>query len=900
MTDHDRISALVDRIVARARITNGRTREDLRRELLAHFEDAVRARGSIDAAIEEFGVPDEVASRLRSVYRPKRRLTQLLGAAVGLAASLVPAPQDIRFGLRLLRRNPGVSAVAILCLTLGIGATTAVLSWIEGVMLRPYPLVQNEDRLFVIAGSEPEAPKGTDISWPDFKDFERDATTIQSFIADRINGAAIGLLNQKAERAPGSIVSANYFAALGVKPILGRGFEPEEEVGRNAHPVVVISYQLWQRKFAGDPNAIGSTIRLNGTPHTVVGIAPEGFYGTFVGYQFQFWVPASMQETFDSGGYKLEDRGARWIEGFVRLKPGVTRAQAQAEISAIAARLQAQYPQTNRGRGVMLEPLWRSPFNPMDALVPTLTIALTAVAAVLLIACANVGNLLLLKSLARRREVTIRLAIGAGRARLVRQMFTEALILAAIAGVSGLVAAYWARGALVLLFPPRGTTPLRLPADLDWRVLLLSIAVAFAATLLFGLIPAIFASKVDLVSGLKADTAASVGGRSRARVRAGLVFLQVALGFVLIVGASLVIKSLHHMRTASPGFDADRVLVTYLDLAAAGYDAGRANVFKDRLVEQIDAIPGVESAAFVAGPPFAYAGGASAPVAIDGYVPRADEVPTVDYTQIGPGYLATLGIPLVAGREFTRDDNETSDRVAIVNEMMATRYWRGRDPVGSRLLIRGRATRVVGVARMSKFRDLMEAPRPFFYVPLRQSTGGQTLMIRTTLAPGAMATTLNARVRALDPSLSPDQVVTMREQINRMNQSTAMAVMLLTAFGAVALILAGIGLYGVMSFNVSQSARELALRLALGADRSSLLRRVLAGGLVLTAGGVGCGIAAAIGLTRLLGTLLFQVSPRDPTSFAIAFLTMTAASIAACLLPAWRATRTDPVAALRG
>jgi predicted permease len=807
--------------------------------------------------------------------------------------------QDVRFGLRLLRRNPGFSAVAILCLMLGIGANTAVLSWIEGVMLRPYPLVQDEDSVFVIAGTAPEATKGTDISWPDFQDFARSATTIQAVIADRINGAALGLLDQKAERAPGSIVSANYFDALGVKPVVGRGFEPGEDVGRNAHPVVVISYQFWQRRFANDPKAVGTTIRLNGVPHTIIGVAPEGFFGTFVGYQFQFWVPASMQEAFDPGGYKLEDRGARWIEGFVRVKPGVTRAQAQTELSAIADRLQKEYPSTNRGRGIMLKPLWQSPFNPMDALVPTLTIALVVVAAVLLIACANVGNLLLLKSVARRRELTIRLAVGAGRRRLVRQMLTEAIILSAIAGVCGLVAAYWARGALVFLFPPRGTTPLRLPADLDWRVLLLSVGIAFTATLLFGLIPAMLASKVDLVGGLKAESSGAVGGR--APVRAGLVFVQVALGFVLLVGAGLVVESLRHMRTASPGFDADRVLVTYIDMAAAGYDTTRANVLKDRLIERIDALPGVESAAFVGAPPFAYAGGASAPIAVDGYEAPPDQTPTVDYAQIGPGYLATLGIPLVSGREFTRDDNETSDPVAIVNEPMAARYWRGRDPVGSRLIARGRPMRVVGLAKRSKYRDLMEPSRPFFYVPLRQSTAfGQTLMIRTTLSPGATATALAAEVRALDASLTPELLMTMREQINRMNQSTAMAVMLLTAFGGVALILAAIGLYGVMSFNVTQNARELALRLALGADRSSLLRRVLSGGLLLTGGGVICGAAAAFGLTRLLGTLLYDVSPHDPEVFGLAAATMTIAAIAACVVPAWRATRTDPVAALRG
>ena len=808
--------------------------------------------------------------------------------------------QDIRFGLRLLRRNPGFSAVAILCLALGIGANTAVLSWIEGVMLRPYPLVTDEDRVFVIAGTAPEATKGTDVSWPDFKDFERSATTIQAFIADRINGAVVGLVDQRAERLPGSLVSANYFDALDVKPILGRGFERGEDVGRNGHPVVVISHQLWQRTFANDPKAVGSTIRLNGVLHTIVGVAPEGFYGTFVGYRFQFWVPASMQAAFDPAGYQLEDRGARWIEGFVRVKPGVSRAQAQAELSAIAARLETQFPSTNRGRGVLLKPLWRSPFNPMDALVPTLTIALVGVAAVLLIACANVGNLLLLRSVSRRRELTIRLAVGAGRWRLFRQMLTEAVILSSIAGVCGFVAASWARGALVFLFPPRGTTPLRLPADLDARVLLVSVGIAFAATLLFGLIPAMLASNVDLVGGLKTDSAGAVGGPARARVRATFVFVQVAVSFVLIVGAGLVVESLYHMRAASPGFDADRVLVTYIDLAAADYDISRANVFKDRLIERIGALPGVEGAAFVGGSPFAYAGGGSAPVAVDGYRTQSGEAPTVDYTQIGPGYLRTLGIALAAGREFTRDDNETSDLVAIVNEPMAVRYWRGRDPVGSRMVVNGRALRVVGIVKFSKYRDLVEPAAPFFYVPLRQTSArGQTLMIRTALAPSVMATALAAEVRTLDASLTPDQVMTMREQINRMNQSTAMAVRLLTAFGAVALMLAAIGLYGVMSFNVTQNARELALRLALGADPSSLLRRVVGGGLLLTAGGMACGAVAAIGLTRLLGPLLFDVSPRDPATFALAFATLATASTAACLLPALRAARTDPVAALR-
>ena len=892
--DNRTVDPIIERIVSDADLPTERERSDLRRELRAHFEDAVRSGASEAEALARFGSVHDVSSGFRRVYRTQG----LFESPASLTRGLL---QDFRFGVRLLRRNPGFSTIALLCLAVGIGANTAVLSWVEGVMLRPYPLVHDEDSLFVIAGTAPEASKGTDISWPDFKDFERSATMIDAFIGDRITSMAIGLPNQKAERAAGSIVSANYFDALGVEPLLGRGFEPHEEIGRNAHPVVVISYQFWQRHFGNDPRAVGTTIRLNGVPHTIVGVAPEGFYGTFVGYEFQLWVPASQEDVFDPGGYKLEDRSARWIEGFARVKRGVSRAQAQKELSAIADRLQIAYPATNRGRGVMLKPLWQSPFNPMDALVPTLTIALVGVVAVLLIACANVGNLLLLKSIARRRELTTRVAVGAGRMRIVRQMLSEAIILTAIAAVCGVIAAYWGRGALVFLFPPRGATPLRLPADLDWRVLVASVGVALIATLLSGLIPALLASKVDLVAGLKTDSAGAAGGRGRANVRAALVVIQVALSFVLLVGAGLVVESLHHMHTSSPGFDADRVLSTYVDTAAAGYDRTRANAFQDRLIERVEAIPGVESAVFVGGMPFAYAGGGTAPIDVDGYQTQPDDAPTVDYSEVGPGYFKTLGIPVVDGREFTRDDIETSDAVAIVNGPMAARYWKERNPVGTRLIIRGRPVRVVGVVKASKYRDLVEAPQPFFYIPLRQSPArGQSLLIRSTLPPGAISRALGRDVTALDQTLTAGQVMTMREQINRMDQSVGMAVRLLTGFGVVALLLATVGIYGVMSFKVTESARELALRLALGADRSSVLRKVLTRGLVLTGGGIACGAVTALALTRLLGRLLFDVSPRDPVTFGVALVTMGTAAIAACALPAWRATRTDPIVALRG
>src|SRR5438874_2173131 len=354
--------------------------------------------------------------------------------------------QDLRYGFRMLRRSPGFSLLAILCLTLGIGANAAVFSWIEGILLRPFPLVREQSRLLAVAGTNRGSAGLDDMSWPDFQDLQRNCTLIEAFIAEKITGTTLSV-GDRAERAPGSMVSANYFDAIGVHPMPGRGFEPGDDSGANAHPVTVISYQMWQDRFHGDPSIVGKTQTLNGLPFTIVGVAPKGFYGTFVGYAFQFWVPASMQPQFDTGVYKLEDRGARWIEGFVRLKPGVTIAQAQAELSAAMARLENEYPETNRGRGIRLYPLWQTPFNNAGAMLPTLGIALAVVLSVLLIACANVGNLLLVRALARHHEMTIRASIGAGRLRLVRQLMTEGVVLSALATLGGIVVAAWLRDA---------------------------------------------------------------------------------------------------------------------------------------------------------------------------------------------------------------------------------------------------------------------------------------------------------------------------------------------------------------------------------------------------------------------------------------------------------------------
>jgi macrolide transport system ATP-binding/permease protein len=866
--------------------------DDLDAELRSHLEIAVelnlRKGMTADDARREALLSLGGVEQTKEICRDQRGLPMIETAL-----------QDLRFGLRMLRRNPGFSLLAILCLTLGIGANAAVFSWVEGILFRPYPAVTHQERLFALAGTARGETGPTGISWPDLIDLQLNCKLVDAFIVTKITGTTLSI-GDRAERTIGSIVSANYFDAIGVHPVLGRGFEPGEDAGRSAHPLTVISYQLWKERFHSDPQIIGKTQRLNGVLHTIVGVAPEGFYGTFVGWAMQFWVPASMEEIFEAGGYKLEDRGARWIEAYARLKPGVTLEQAQQEISAVAQRLEIAYPDTNRGRNIKLWRLWQTPFNNAGTLLPTLEIMLSVVVFVLLIACANVGNLLLVRSFARRHEMTVRLAIGAGRGRLLRQLFTEGLILSVFGAIGGLLVAHWCRHALVLLLPARAGVAMHLPGEIDWRVLALSAGVCLLATILLGLVPSLQARKLDLAGALKTETVGVVGSGGRAWLRSGLVVVQVSLSFILLVGAGLLLQSLQRVRTASPGFSTHDVLFTAVDLVSAGYDPQRAKSFQDELINRVQALPGVESATFARVTPLGYGTYSSTPIVVDGYQPPPDEQPTAEYNEVGPYYFVTMGIPLVSGREFTRADDESAALVAVVNETMAARYWRGGNPMGQRLQVKGRWVQVVGVAKDAKYESLREAPKPFFYVPRRQNFSiGAGLYVRTPLGPQSMATALAREVRALDPNLAPYEVISLQEQVDRSTSPQLVAVTLVGILGGLALLLAAIGLYGVMSYAVSQSTRELGLRMALGAGASNVLRLVVSRGLALTAGGVALGAGVALVLTRLLGNLLYKVSPRDPLAFGSAFVVMAVASLAACFLPAWRATRTDPARALR-
>jgi predicted permease len=808
--------------------------------------------------------------------------------------------QDLRFGLRMLRRNPGFSALAILCLTLGIGTNAAVFSWIEGILFHPYPAVVHEERMFTLAGTTRGSSGFNQLSYPDCVDLQKNSTLVESFIVDQLVATTLSI-GDRAERAVGGLVTPNYFDALGVRPFLGRGFAVEEGAGRNAHPVAVISYETWKNRYQSDPAIIGKTQFLNGVQHTIIGVTPENFRGTFVGVSFQFWVPLSMQETFDPTGYKLEDRSARAFESFAFLKPGVTPRQAQDELSAIARRLENDYPETNRGHGIEVLPLWRSPFNVAAEMLPTLQIAVAVVLFVLLIACANVGTLLLVRSLLRQPEMATRLALGAGRGRLLQQLLIEGLILSALATAGGIVVAHWCRNALVLAFPSQAPGIIvNLPGHIDWRVLALSAGVCVFATILFALAPAIQASKINLAGAINSGSTSVVGGRGRSRLRSAFVLIQMSLSFVLIAGAGLLMQSLQRIQNTSPGFATDHVVLSGVDLLSAGYNVERAKAFQDQLLDRVRALPGVELASFARVIPFGLRDFSSAPIEVDGYQTTPDEHPTADYNQIGPNYFAVMGIPILAGREFTRADDEGRPLVAIIDETMAARYWPGKNPIGARLQLKGRWMEVVGIAKFSHYRTKLETRRPFFYVPLRQNFAVQGgLLMRTRENVSAITAALAREVHALDPKLAPVAAITMQEHVDRGTYTQRLAVTLLAIFGGMALLLAAIGLYAVMSYAVSQSTHELALRMALGAPTSNLLRLVLSRGLLLTIGGLILGAVAAFPLTNLLASRLYQISPHDPIAFGSAVVVMAIVALFACLLPARRIMHIDPARALR-
>ena len=793
--------------------------------------------------------------------------------------------KDLRYCLLMLRKRPVFTAIVMLTLALGIGANTAIFSVVNAVLLNPLPFPEPE-RLVRIFESNPGR------SWPEFSasepnyyDWVDQNDVFENLAAQQ--GAAFNLTGSgEPERIVGAFSSANLFPTLGVAPVLGRNFLPEED-RPGASRVVILSHQLWQRRFGSDQDLIGKTVQLNGESHTVVGVLPRGF--TFTNAT-ELWVPLARN-------LAQSNRSNHILSVFGRLKPGVDLDQATANLQTIAGRLEQQYPASNEGWGVRTLTFydWITP----EPIRRSVLVLLAAVGFVLLIACANVANLLLVSGSSRHREIAIRSALGASRARVVRQFLTESVLLSLLGGTAGVLLALWGVDLLAT------NTSLNIPrldeARLDARVLGFTLGISLLTGLLFGLAPAWQASKIDVNETLKEGAKGTSG--TRHWLRKVLVIVEVSLALVLLTSAGLMIRSFAHLQNVRLGFEPDSVLTMQLNLPASKYGdgGGRVNFF-DQLLQRFRAVPGVRDAAAISQVPFS-GGNWAMEVTIEGQTLDANQsVLSADARAVTPDYFRTMGVPLLQGRDFTDADRGDSPFVLIVSETFARQFWPNEDPIGKRVSPgkgNGFGT-VVGVVGDVRNLSLADEARPAFYFSNGQlARPSLTVVVRTAVRPETLSNALRAQALALDADLPIYNIRAMSTIVSDAGGQPRFQTMLLGLFGASALLLAAIGVYGVMAYSVTERTREIGIRIALGASRGDVLRLVVGQGVVLMLVGVGLGLAGAIAATRLMGSLLIGVSATDPVTFAIVSALLIAVGLAACLIPARRAARVDPMVALR-
>jgi predicted permease len=799
-------------------------------------------------------------------------------------------------------KSPGFSLVAIVSLALGIGANTAIFSLVNALLLRPLP-VHDAGSLVTVSTTDQRNPGNLPLSHLNFKDLRAQNASFSGMAAITFNQVNYSH-GQEAEQIPVQVVSANYFSLLGAEPALGRGFREEEEA--QATPVAVISHGFWERSLGSNPNVIGTTVVLNRTPYTIVGVAPKAFTGVFLGGGPALWLPMSRNVVILPEWY--ETRRGLFLNAVARLKPGVTVEQARSNLRTVFANLEQAFPVENKGRSATAVPLLEARLNPngqgANVLVQQSTVLMIVVGIVLLIACANIANLLLSRASKRRREIAIRLALGAKRARLIRQLLTESLLLSVLGGIAGMVLASWTLGAIVT-----AKLPLPFPIDrealsLDPRVLAFTAGLAILTGILFGLAPALQASKPDVVPVLKNELVPSATGQrgwqSYFSLRQALVVAQVALSLVALVAAAIFLRELRSAHQIDTGFETRGVLVMNFNLLREGYTPERGQVFYDQIVEKTAALPGVRGAAIAQSPPLA--GGFARSVFPEG----ADTTTTgrilVQVNTVGLGYFQTIGIPIVHGRDFTRADTAQAPKVVVINETMAKQFWKGEEPLGKRFKFFGDQdyTTVVGVARDSKYNGVAEDPQDFIYQPITQNyTPQATLHVRSAGDAASLANAVRGAAREIDPSLSVFNVRTLAEQVDTSLQPLQMNVLILVVFGALALLLASIGLYGVASYTVTQRTREIGVRMALGAQPSSVLGLVLGHGMVLVGAGLVAGLAAAYSAAGLMKSLVVVANPHDPVTYVATAAVLGTVALVASYLPARRATRIDPLIALR-
>jgi predicted permease len=827
--------------------------------------------------------------------------------------------QDLRYGLRLLTKHPGFAAVAVLSIAIGIGANTTVYTWIETFLLHPLPGVADGDRIAVL---ENLAPSGTYLttSYLDYLDYRANAHSLAGLTAFRDQPFILGE-GRETQRVWGEMVSGDFFDVLGVRPAAGRFFRPEEGKPGGV-PVAVLGNGLWRRRFGSDPGVVGRTVLLNRHPVTVVGVAAADFAGGVVGLAYDVWIPLPLASPWTGGYDRLKNRLDRSLHLLARLRPGTPLSAARAEIHAVAARLARAYPDLDQGIGATLLPVRQASYGAQTLLAPVLAILAGIASLVLLMVCANVANLLLARATARRRELGIRAALGGGRGRLVRQLLTESLLLSLLGGVVGLLASFWMADALFALLPPTQLPIAAMPGP-DGRVLAGSLLLSLVAGLLFGIVPALQAAPgaARAASLLEGGRGTSAGRRPRS-LRNLLVVAEVALATLVLLGAGLFLQAFERARAIQPGFSSEHILlVGALNAGAAGYDRAALRGFYQHLGERLASLPGATGVSLAERVPLGFDGGSWEEATVDGYVPPPTENMKIFRNLVSPGYFSLLAIPLRAGREFGPKDDEKGAPVIIVNETFAARYLPGVPPLGRHVRVWGKTATIVGVVATGKYASLGEAPLPYLYAPLFQHLDTDTEVVvhlRAAGDPSGLLPAVRRTILGVAPELLAGfTAIPMSQYIGAALFAQRTGATVLGCLGAIALLLAALGLYGVVSYSVTERTHEIGIRMALGARREDVIRGILGQGMRLVALGMFLGTLAALGLSRVLAGALPGApgasgapgAPGTPGApglpdadwgiFAAVALLLAGVALAANYVPAHRATRVDPVEAIQ-
>jgi predicted permease len=831
--------------------------------------------------------------------------------------------QDIRYGLRQLRRSPGFATVAVLSVALGIGANTAIFSMIDMVLLRSLP-VKNPGQLVLLDSGirtgtysgDPSVGRWTELSYDAYRYLVRHNQSFQGIAAFRSGRDHLEVrwprtkASGQAERRDGQLVAANYFSVMGVPAALGRVFEPGDDFP-NARPVAVISYPYWQRRFHGDASAIGRAVDLNGTPFTIVGVTPPEFFGERVGPPPDFWLPLMFQPQITHRESYLTHNDEYWLNFIARLKPGVTRRQALAVldvqlrqflVAQAGSKLSSDQRRAIARAYIQLDPGGNGISWMRQLYSEPLHVLLGIVALVLLVACANVANLLLSKAAGRQREIAMRLTVGASRGRLIRQVLTESMLLAIIGGAAALLLAYW--GVHLLASMVDRTLVMRVATNPG--VLAFTLAIAVVTGLIFGLVPALRVSRTEPIEAMRG--ASPSGGRHQSGLTRGLIVVQVATSLVLVAGAGLLLRTLVNLENQNLGFRDEHVLLVNTDPRLAGFKPGQLDGLYRQLLDRLNALPGVESATIAYYSPMSGSRSTTG-VTIQGYTPHPNEDVSVNENQVAPNYFATLGIPVLLGRPIGPQDTPTSPKVVVVNQAFVERFMHGQNPIGKRVWV-GQGyypppahlpQEIVGVVADARYRDPSKAPEPFAYEPLSQDPGffAGNIEIRTAGDPRGAAAEVRQAIQDLDSTLPIGSVHTLRMQVNDQLGQQRLVARLSVLFGLLALALAAVGLYGVVAYWVTRRTQEIGMRMALGAQKADVLWLVVRRGLTMALTGVGCGVAAALALSRLIASSLYGVKPTDPLTFTLGALLVIAIALIASYIPARRAAKVDPMVALR-